>query len=779
MAKRILFLLMLAFTCMFILAGCGGSDGSDGKDADTSAIIAELQAQLESGQITIQQYEDAIAALQAQANSGKVAQVESCSVCHNDVAEIHKQEASIVISSVSATDNGDGTASLDFSLSYDGSPVTDITTGTVLATRYVYYNDATQNTAITGTATTKRGFRRYNTGITATVTNNGGGSYSVAFAGLNTIPDFTAGTTPARLFISGSSTTAGGFTLTGDTNGGVQGVYIDSTGCERCHTSVFESSHHGAYSPQGDQCLVCHSRYDGGTDSEAGHRLTRYVHGIHNSENMTDGIFVRSYTTDTNGNRVPVTTTPDGDDTFAVGFPTKMSDCEVCHTTQVADVTDNSQMNLTLCKSCHRGSKDPWLTTDAGYADAIAEVWAAIPMPNDAIRSIHTNMTEATTCVSGSCHGSAGKDLADIHSGKSKARELGKNIYYFTPETSVANGVLTVTWGAFEDANGNGTYDSGTDTMLDVTNATDTTKPVFMQTYSERVVDGVIQSDGVRILVGYYGHGTKDVANYEGFTKTNFTTTDATASGYTTVNSDGKAVTKIKLSSTIMTQYDATEGIVGIIGIPWVDGENAIVKSVAKEFTLADGADLASPRTAVASDSKCDQCHNTIAIHMEEDASSGHGHTAIGAVDVCRICHVPSAAAGHYPQQSRSIDSYVHAIHEGEPTFASYGSEAIEYPKSTADCEACHDAGTYEVPDQTKSLGGVISGSEGANTTADQFVTGPAAVACGGCHRAYPVITGNSSDLASFNAHTKTFGYRAALSDMPYVDVLDVVFSLF
>jgi len=764
MTKRILFLLILAFSCMFILAGCGddGSDGAPGSDADASAMIAALQAQLDAGLITIAQYEEAIAALQSQANSGKIAQVESCAVCHNDVAEIHKQEASIAISGVSATDNGDGTASLDFTLSYDGKPVTDITTGTVLSTKYVYYKDATLNTATAGTATTKRGFSRYNTGITATVTNNGNGSYSVAFAGLNTIPNFTVGTTPARLFISGSSAVAGGFTLTGDTNGGVQGIYIDSAACARCHTEVFESTHHGAYNPQGDQCLVCHSRVGHESTTEEGHRLTNYVHGIHNSENMTGGKFYRTATS-----------------VFEVGFPTNVSDCEVCHGTHVAEVTANSQMNLTLCKSCHRSEKAVWDTTDANYSAGIDDVWAAIPMPNDVIRSIHVNMDEDTTCVSSSCHGSAGKDLAEIHSGKSKARELGKDIYYFTPETSVAAGVLTVTWGAYQDMNGNGTYEAGTDKMLNVTNATDTTKPLFMQTYSQRIVDGVIKSDGARILVGYYAHGTKDVANYEGLTATNMKTTDATATGYTTVNSDGKAVTKVKLSSTLMAQYEATEGIVAVIGIPWVGGENAIVESVTKEFKLSDGTDLATPRTAVANDAKCDQCHNTIAIHLNEDASEGHGHTAIGAVDACRICHVPSAAAGHYPQQSRSIDSYVHAIHEGEPTFASYGSHTIEYPKSTADCEACHDAGTYEVPDQTKSLGGLVSGSEGANTTANQFITGPAAVACGGCHRAYPVITGNASSLASFNSHTKAFGYRVAVSEMPYADVLDLVFSLF
>lgn len=778
MAKRIVILLMFTLTCLFILAGCGsdGSDGADGANADSAAIIAELKAQLESGAISLSQYEAAIAELQNQASSAKVSQVESCAVCHKDVAEIHKQEAKIAISDVSGTDDaGAGTATLNFTLKLDGNPVTDIITGTILNTRYVYYNDATLVTTTAGTSTTNRGFNRYNTGITATLTNNGSGSYSVVFTGMAAVPNFTLGTTPARLFVAGTSATAGSFAVTGDTNGGVQGIYIDSASCQRCHTSIFESEHKGITNPQGDQCIVCHSRYNSGSGTEAGHRLTKYVHGIHNSENMTDRIFVRAYNGTTN---LPTTTTPDGENTFAVGFPTKMSDCEVCHGTHVVEVTANSQMNLTLCKSCHTGSANTWSTTGAGYADAIAAVWAAIPFDATWKYDLHKAMPEETTCIGSSCHGTAAPNLSAIHSGKSKARELGKNIYYFAPETSVSDGVLTVTWGAFEDKNSNGTFDTGIDTVLNIKN-TDTAKPIFMQTYSERIVDGIIKSDGVRLLVGYYGFGTKDVATYEGFTKTNLTTTDTAVSGYTTINSDGKAVTKIKLSSSLMTQYEATEGIVGIIGIPWLGGENVIVKSVSKEFKLSDGTALESPRTAVANDTKCDACHNSIAIHIEEKASDGHGHTAIGAVDVCRICHVPSAAAGHYPQQSRSIDAYIHAIHEGQATFKSFGSLTIEYPKSTGDCEACHDAGTYEVPNQSKSLGGVISGSEDANTTADQFISGPAAVACGGCHRAYPVITGNTSDLASFNAHTSTFGYRVALSDKPYSEVLKLVFDLF
>ncbi|WP_415238504.1 multiheme c-type cytochrome [Seleniivibrio woodruffii] len=806
MSKRILVLLMLALTCTFLLVGCGGSDGSDGKDgadADSAAIIAELKAQLESGAITIAQYEQAIADLQAAATAGKITQVESCAVCHNDVAGTHEVEAYPAASGIGVTYGAD-TATITFSAKVDGVALSGAAQGvTPTVSAYAYYYVAAQSTAIAGTQETTRGFVRASIPSASVAISETGttGDYTVVLSNMAVnAPNLTLGTTPVRFMLTfnkpvSSTQSAQAMTFTYD-SGTLPELLVDDNGCVRCHTSVFETNaatataHHGAYQPQGKACVVCHSRAAGysngtlgggsGSSTELGHRLTNYVHGVHNSENMLGGIFVRSYNSTTNE---PTTTTPNGSNTFAIGFPTNVADCEVCHTssTQVAAVTADTQMNLTLCKSCHRGNKNVWNSAGAGYSDAIADVWAAIPFSTTAVRDIHTSMTEASNCLT--CHGAAGiaRSFNKIHTGKSASRENGKNIYYFTPEVAIntTTSVMTITWGAFIDTNSNGTYEAGTDTKVDVKNTTDTTKPIFMQSYTDRVVDGVAKSDGVRILVGYYGKGTKDVVAYDGYTKTNLTTTSAATSGYTTYDaSTGKATTTVKLNATTIANYSVTGGIVGIIGIPWVNGENAIVRSVAAEYNV-DGTAVTAPRGAVANDTKCDACHNSIAIHLEEASTGAHGHTAIGKVDVCRICHVPSAAAGHYPQQSRSIDSYIHAIHEGQATFASYGSLKIEYPKSTADCLACHDSGTYEVPDQSKAIGGILSGSEGKNTTADQFTYGPAAVACGGCHRAYPLIIGDAGKLASFNAHTKTFGYKVAVSDMSYLDVVKAVFKLF
>ena len=84
------------------------------------------------------------------------------------------------------------------------------------------------------------------------------------------------------------------------------------------------------------------------------------------------------------------------------------------------------------------------------------------------------------------------------------------------------------------------------------------------------------------------------------------------------------------------------------------------------------------------------------------------------------------AGGSHLEMQSRSIDSYVHAIHSfqefdvGDIDFADpvqaekYALEIeIPFPKhGITNCEACHVAGTNNVPNQSKSLPGLLSASD-------------------------------------------------------------------
>jgi hypothetical protein len=52
------------------------------------------------------------------------------------------------------------------------------------------------------------------------------------------------------------------------------------------------------------------------------------------------------------------------------------------------------------------------------------------------------------------------------------------------------------------------------------------------------------------------------------------------------------------------------------------------------------------------------------------------------------------------------------------------------------------------------------------------YVTGPAARACGACHRANLIKEDDASGLASFNQHTNAGGYLVAVEEEEAEDVL-------
>jgi hypothetical protein len=69
------------------------------------------------------------------------------------------------------------------------------------------------------------------------------------------------------------------------------------------------------------------------------------------------------------------------------------------------------------------------------------------------------------------------------------------------------------------------------------------------------------------------------------------------------------------------------------------------------------------------------------------------------------------------------------------------------------------------VPDQSKSLPGLLSKADTANGwdrtigAVPAYVTGPGSRACGSCHRAVMINENNGAELAAFNGHTEAFGY--------------------
>ena len=242
--------------------------------------------------------------------------------------------------------------------------------------------------------------------------------------------------------------------------------------------------------------------------------------------------------------------------------------------------------------------------------------------------------------------------------------------------------------------------------------------------------------------------------------------------------------------------------------------------------------------SATVDETKCEKCHDQLAVTWHTGRGRG------GDIMACKNCHNPTYAGSHVEMASRSVENYVHAIHtfqdfdvddtfhddaepgdpahgeDFDPVFAKRYDQHIQhvFPNFTArNCEACHKPGTYNVPDQTKSIPGLLSAAQDVNTwyemvdpdpttntnipstiailkdkrnigTVPEYVVGPASRACGGCHRARLINRDLAGDLAAFNAHTEAGGTLVendSDNTSPEVDdeilfgIIDKIMSLF
>jgi OmcA/MtrC family decaheme c-type cytochrome len=190
---------------------------------------------------------------------------------------------------------------------------------------------------------------------------------------------------------------------------------------------------------------------------------------------------------------------------------------------------------------------------------------------------------------------------------------------------------------------------------------------------------------------------------------------------------------------------------------------------------------------------KCNDCHDQLAVTF-------HGGGRGGDIVICKNCHVTTSPGSHLELASRAIDSYVHAIHsfqpfdlddvdeDDDPVFDARAEmhAGHTFPNFTIkNCEGCHVAGTFNVPDQSESMPGVLRASwdiaDRNVGTIPEAVTGPASRACGGCHRADMLAEDNAGDLASFNAHTQAFGTfeENDEDDLVLYGVIDKIMSMF
>ncbi len=442
-------------------------------------------------------------------------------------------------------------------------------------------------------------------------------------------------------------------------------------------------------------------------------------------------------------------------------YPQSMSNCVTCHEGKLDMILTDANFKVETCKSCHPVT-GPEEGTETHRAPALETI-----LPE----SIHEGMDfETEDCAA--CHSEEGiaPVFSEIHTG------YDKHIYADAAGIRYSD-VFSVTVDAADF----------TDNILTID---------FSATKNADIADFEPADIIPTVMVGLYGYDTKDFIvsphsrDADGNRLLEFQINGETTNPRFTVVSaengswevtadltewadmiaDGTAkraeIAVLPLLANVVGEVDSHEN-------GETDDTAYAVNAPSRTFDLvANAFDDAFYSDIVDVTDGCNNCHDAL-------ATTFHSPDRGGNIVVCRMCHIVESGASHLEMQSRSIDSYVHAIHSfqafdigdidfADPVQAMHYEHHIEFPypkHGITDCDSCHIEGTNNVPDQSKSLPGLLSASDPINGwdrnigDVPVYVTGPASRACGGCHRAVMIKEDEAGELISFNQHTKQGGY--------------------
>jgi len=569
----------------------------------------------------------------------------------------------------------------------------------------------------------------------------------------------------------------------------------NATGCENCHTTPFYKHGYirGDVSNGGGQdfwtCKVCH------VDNRNGGHIDWQI-AVNDPQRWAE-IWNGDATTDAEKTQYAYKTRLMNDvhmsHSMEFPYPQPIRTCATCHAGKLTQTLSDDNFLLETCLSCH--------PVDGGTDTADADGNFAVDTRDHALKTIWENLGVSALHVNGdgsvtgtacnSCHHAAdypnvgdaagpGKVFSAIHTG------YEPRIYY--------------------DTNGNRWRDAITASIDSVT----LTGTVLDIKFSAAGTAGGLSADDVvpTVQVSFYGYDTKD------FILSNHTRNAAGDRMEKTIGTDNALFTEVDGSA---PTWEVTLDLAAYAGDPAdfdivaniasgvvkkaevivrprldnADGESLGLNAVSKTIDVtADGTDpfvdnyFQGDNALVKVADGCNRCHDQLAITF-------HSADRGGSIVVCRSCHVVTSGGSHLEEQSRSIDSYVHAIHRfqhfdvdridfDDPVEKARYEEHVEFlfpDFATINCERCHtdsrdiDDGMrkpYDIPDQSKSMPGLLSAADeipGRAIAAPEVVVGPAARACGGCHRAQFIKEDDAGGLITFNEHTKRFGYRVENDD--------------
>ncbi|MEZ4635903.1 MAG: hypothetical protein R2873_00605 [Caldilineaceae bacterium] len=459
-------------------------------------------------------------------------------------------------------------------------------------------------------------------------------------------------------------------------------------------------------------------------------------------------------------------------------YPQSMSNCVTCHAGKLEQTLADANFTAETCKSCHP------VTGSEEYGTAALALTTIAPADE------HERVDLAMDNDCSDCH-AVGEDapgLSEIHTGYDKVIYTADGQKYSDLIT------LSIDSASFDGSN------------LNI---------AFSAAAAEGFVDLDVASIVPTVMVGLYGYDTKDFIigaherlfddNGDGvIDRSDQRTLEAVVGEehprVTTVSADGgswEVSADLSFWADMLADGTVTRVEIGVMPeLIDADEVQLALNAPSRTFDLVVNDfddDFYSPIVKVVDG--CNNCHEAL-------ATTFHSPDRGGSIVVCRMCHITKSGGSHLELQSRSIDSYAHAIHSSQPfdigdidftdpVAAMHYEHHIEFPYPThgnTNCESCHIEGTYNVPAQNMSLPGILSASD-SNETLDRsigavpsVITGPASRACGSCHRAELINEDEVSELISFNQHTKMGGYMVEAGDDP-VGVreiaIDAIMSLF
>ncbi len=542
---------------------------------------------------------------------------------------------------------------------------------------------------------------------------------------------------------------------------------VKSTSCEKCHPSPYPK--HGirmgavAGLPDMAACKACHS-----DERAGGHQdwqclvedPAAYAAGTcKTTKPWTDGNY-----------EYLATTMNDTHMSHAMEFvyPQSMANCVTCHEGKLDLILTDANFTLKTCRSCH-----PFTAvagTDPKRAPALDKV----------LPPIHGNMLAGRNLdyACNSCHkaGTGFPVFTDVHS--------GYNARIYDNAGAKLSATIKASIGAV-------TFDAATKILtipfkMEGTAANAIVKPtVVISLYGYNTKDFVVgghssQPDGKRSLEWTEGATNNSprltvtpnatAGNTEWVAKADLSVWAAKLADASVKRAEIGVLPALGIDQTKAPQNTATnaDGSARADFNPYL----AVAGATATYDLVAKAVDTKPYGKDIVDASKCNRCHEALGTTFHSPAYGSAG--VVG----CRLCHVVGSGGSHLEMQSRSIDSYVHAIHAmqpfdigsvdfADPVDALHYEHHIEsvYPNFTVlNCESCHNAGKYDVPDQARSLPGLTSKAatlKGATRNigaVPAYVTGPASRACGSCHRAKMINEDQAGELAAFNEHTASFG---------------------